>query len=115
MKRFGMLLAAAIGLLFATSSYAADKKIERLWKAKCASCHGADGTAQTEKGKKMKVGDMTLAAFQKKTDEELTKVTLEGYNKEEGGVKKEMDGYKAELKPGEMEGLLVLMREFAKK
>lgn len=115
MKRIGMFLAVAIGLVFATSSYAADKKIERLWKAKCASCHGADGKAQTEKGKKMQVGDMTTADFQKKSDADLTKVINEGFKEEKNGVKKEMDPYKDELKEGELEGLLALMREFGKK
>ena len=79
MKRFGMLLAAAIGLLFATSSYAADKKIERLWKAKCASCHGADGTAQTEKGKKMKVGDTCWRGQKVLELPDLTSMEAEGW------------------------------------
>ncbi len=49
---------------------APDKKVERLWKSKCGSCHGADGKAQTEKGKKMKMEDYTTAEWQKaKTDD----------------------------------------------
>ena len=38
-----------------------DKKAERNWKAKCASCHGADGKGQTDQGKKLKVEDMSSA------------------------------------------------------
>ena len=42
----------------------ADKKTERTWKAKCASCHGADGKGQTDLGQKMAIADYTDAAWQ---------------------------------------------------
>ena len=38
----------------------ADPQTERLWKGKCAGCHGADGKAQTEQGKKMTISDMSI-------------------------------------------------------
>ena len=93
----------------------ADKKIERVWKAKCASCHGADGKADTEKGKKLKVADYTTKEWQAaKKDEELTKAILDGVKTEKDGVKQEMDGYKGELKPGEAEGLVKFIRALGK-
>ncbi|HYV47885.1 MAG TPA: c-type cytochrome [Myxococcaceae bacterium] len=92
-----------------------DKKIERLWKSKCASCHGEDGKADTEKGKQMKIGDLTSADFQKKrTDEEMKKVINEGFKEEKGGVKKEMDPYKDELKPEQVDALVAYIRGFKK-
>lgn len=111
MKRLIAVLAAFA--LVSLPAVAADKKIERLWKAKCSSCHGADGKADTEKGKKMKTGDMTLAEFQKKTDAEWMKAIDEGVTLEKDGVKKEMDNYK-DLTPEQKTGLITFMREFKK-
>jgi cytochrome c553 len=91
-------LFAATLVLVSSSASAADKKVERLWKSKCASCHGRDGKADTEKGKKMKIPDMTTAEFQKKaTDEDMKKQITEGLKTEKDGVKKEMDGFKDEI------------------
>jgi mono/diheme cytochrome c family protein len=56
-----------------------DKKTERTWKAKCSSCHGADGKAQTENGKKFGIKDYTTAEFQTAHDDaNLKKAILEG-------------------------------------
>src|ERR1043166_8511734 len=64
-----------------------DKKIEKVWKAKCSSCHGADGKGQTEQGKKLGIKDYTAPEWQKsKTDDELKKAIADGV--------KGMDGYK---------------------
>jgi mono/diheme cytochrome c family protein len=56
-----------------------DKKTERTWKAKCASCHGVDGTAQTDQGKKLGIKDYTSAQFHSATtDAELKKAIVDG-------------------------------------
>jgi len=111
-KKF-LLIAAAV--CFATSAYAADKKIERAYKSKCASCHAKDGTGDTEKGKKMKIVDFTNADWQSKVkDEDMKKAITDGVKKEEGGVKKEMDAFKDDLKPEQIDGLVKLIREFKK-
>jgi mono/diheme cytochrome c family protein len=62
-----------------------DKKTERTWKAKCASCHGADG-----KGQPGKTGDLTKSA---KSDAER-KTAIEAGTKSANG---EMEGYKDKL------------------
>lgn len=112
MKRL-MYLSVALALASAPA-FAADKKIERLWKSKCQSCHGADGKAQTEKGKKMKMYDLSTAEWQKKmTDDEMKKVLLEGVAEEKDGVKKEMDGYK-DLPADQIDGLVKFVRELKK-
>ena len=36
---------------------------EKLWKGKCAGCHGGDGRGQIAKGKKLGVADTTAAAW----------------------------------------------------
>ena len=92
-----------------------DKKIERLWKSKCSSCHGQDGKAQTEKGKKMKVADYTTAAWQKsKTDADIKKGILDGVKGEKDGAKQEMDGFK-DLTPEQVDGLVLFTRSLAGK
>ncbi|MEW5738504.1 MAG: cytochrome c [Myxococcota bacterium] len=106
-------LFAALVFLAAPAS-AADKKVEKLWKTKCQSCHGADGKAQTDKGKKMQVLDMSRADWQaKKTDDELKKAIKEGMKSEKDGVKKEMDAY-AELSEEQLTGLVGFIRELKK-
>jgi mono/diheme cytochrome c family protein len=93
----------------------ADPKTQRLWKAKCASCHGEDGKAQTDQGKKMKVADMTAAAWQKKFDDAaLKKAITDGVKREEGGVKKEMEPYGPKLKPEQVDALVAYVRGLGK-
>lgn len=99
-------------LVFAFSAEAADKKTERTWNSKCASCHGKDGKGQTQKGQKMKIRDMGSAAFQKGSDADFRKAILSGVKKNENGG--EMDGFEEELKPAEVDALISYIREFAK-
>ncbi len=111
-RRLGHVALLAVGLASAVSLAAEpDKKTMRTWKAKCASCHGADGKAQTDQGKKMHTQDMTTAEWQKSfTDEEIKKAILEGVNREKDGVKQEMEGYKDALKPEQVDALVKYMR-----
>ena len=95
----------------ALAADAPDQKTGRLWKSKCAACHGADGKGDTDQGKKMKVGNMATAAFQKsKTDDQLKKAILEGVKQEKDGVKQEMDPYKGELTPEQVDALVKYIR-----
>ena len=88
-----------------------DKKAERNWKAKCASCHGADGKAQTDQGKKAGIPDYTSAEFQKsKTDDQLKSAIANGVKTDKG----EMDGYKDKLSGEEIDNLVKLVRSLAK-
>jgi mono/diheme cytochrome c family protein len=52
-----------------------------LYKAKCATCHGPDGSGGTPMGKSLKVRDLRSDAVQKQTDIELTKVISGGKGK----------------------------------
>jgi hypothetical protein len=101
-------------LTCSTFSFAADKKVERLFNAKCASCHGKDGKAQTENGKKMNMRDMGSAELQKLSDDDMKKAINEGVKREKDGVKQEMDAFKDDLKPGDAEALVKMTREFKK-
>jgi mono/diheme cytochrome c family protein len=116
MKHARMLasIAAASLLLSAAALAETDKKTERLWKAKCSSCHGQGGQGDTEKGKQMKIVDMTSAGFQAKKDDELKKTILNGVKTEKGGVKQEMDPFKDDLTPEQVDSLIALIRSFKK-
>ena len=71
-----------------------DKKTERTWKAKCASCHGADGKGQTDLGQKAGTDDYTSPAWQKAHTDARIKTAIEnGVKRETGGKQQEMDGF----------------------
>jgi cytochrome c6 len=55
-----------------------------IYKAKCASCHGADGKGETAVGKTMKVRDLGSAEVQAMSDAELTEITAKGKGKMPG-------------------------------
>jgi cytochrome c553 len=100
--RLAWTVVVAVGLGSASAS-AADKKAERTWKAKCASCHGADGKGDTDQGKKMKLADMTSAGWHNKiTDAKIRDAILNGA-KSEGG---EMQAYKDSLSSDQVDGLV---------
>ena len=89
----------------------ARQKTVRLWKSKCAACHGADGKGDTDQGKKMKVANMATAAYQKSfTDDQLKNAILNGVKTEKDGVKKEMDPFKDELTPDQVNALVQFIR-----
>lgn len=109
-----MWIAAVAALLVPLATRAeVDKKTERTWKAKCASCHGADGKGQTDQGKKMGVADYSDAGWQKsKVDADLKKAISEGINREKDGKKQEMDPYKDKLAPEQIDGLVAYIHSF---
>ncbi len=95
-----LVLAGAVPL---TARAEGDKKIERLWKGKCAGCHGLDGKGQTDQGKKLGVKDYTTPEWQKsRTDEQIKTAIVEGA--------KGMDPYKDKLTPDQIDGLVAYVR-----
>jgi mono/diheme cytochrome c family protein len=90
-------------------------QIDRLWRAKCASCHGADGKGQTEQGKKMAVGDMSTAAWQAQFGDDKMKAAIsDGFKRDKEGVKQEMEPYKSKLRPDQIDGLVAYVRGLKK-
>ncbi len=114
MKRFVLYNVLLACVVFTVTAEAADKKIERMFGAKCSACHGKDGKAQTEKGKKMAMRDIASADFQKASDDDMKKMINEGMKKDKDGVKQEMEGFKDDLKPADVDALVAYMREFKK-
>jgi mono/diheme cytochrome c family protein len=90
------------------AGYKPDKKIKRLYEAKCATCHGDDGRAKTELGLEMGIGDMTKSAYWKdRTLESVRKVLLEGIKRIENGKAQEMKPFKDRLTPAQADALIL--------
>jgi cytochrome c553 len=97
---------ALVASLFAASAWADD--IPGLWKAKCSSCHGEDGKAQTKTGKKEKINDMTANDWQSNwTDDKMKKIIVEG-SKDNSKMKP----FKGKISEGDIEGLIKHIRTF---
>jgi mono/diheme cytochrome c family protein len=90
-----------LALLVAMPVFAASPD-PALYKSKCASCHGADGSGQTPVGKSMKVRDLRSAAVQKQTDLELTKIIAGGKGK--------MPAFGKQFSTAQIEGLIAHIR-----
>ena len=58
-----------------------DQDPKALYKVKCASCHGIDGSANTAIGKNLKAKDLRSGETQKMSDEKLYQVIAEGRGK----------------------------------
>jgi len=106
--------ASALTVLASPPAWAeADVKTVRLWKAKCASCHGVDGKAKTETAEKLSIPDMTSAAWQKKVGEPQMKVAiLDGVKRE--GKPEGMDGFREKLSPEQVDALVAFVRDLGK-
>ena len=102
MKLKSVLLILVVAL--APIAFAADGAA--IYKAKCASCHGADGKGQSPMGKKMNLRDLGSPEVQKQTDKELYDWTADGKGK--------MPGYKDKLTADEIKALVAHMRTFKK-
>lgn len=85
----------------------ADEASEKLYKTKCAACHGADGKGETATGKANKLRDLASEDVQKQSDTDLTTVITAGKNK--------MPAYGKSLSADQIKGLVGYIRGFAKK
>ena len=104
MKLLSTIAIAAMLCLAASVSRAQDTaSAEKTFKAKCASCHGADGKGKAA----LKTQDLASAEVQKMSDAELTTITTDGKGK--------MPAYGKSLKPDQIKDLVAYIRSFAKK
>jgi mono/diheme cytochrome c family protein len=102
-KRF---LAITSMVALTLPAFAAGPDGAAIYKAKCASCHGADGNGQTPMGKAWKLRDLGAADVQKLSDADLTKITTDGKGK--------MPAYKGKLTDAEIAAVVAHMRSFKK-
>lgn len=100
-------LTAILGVT-AALAFAASPVVEN-WENSCASCHGADGKAQTKQGRKLKVRDYTDPKVQAEMkDDEMLKAILEGVI--ENG-KERMKGFKDEYSEEEARAMVEYIRK----
>jgi cytochrome c6 len=95
------LLAASIAAPAFAQSAGADT-----YKAKCAMCHGADGTASGPMGKTYKIPSFKDPAVVKSTDAELAAITKDGKGK--------MPGYNGKLTDAQIKEVVSYIRTLQK-
>lgn len=102
-------LALLLSLSLATAAHAEDPVAE-VWTAKCKSCHGPDGRAQTQMGKKEAIVDMSQPAWQQaQTNDDIREAIADGSPRN-----KKMKAYKNKLTPGQIDALVAYIRTFKK-
>jgi cytochrome c553 len=110
MMKITTKLAFTTLLLFLVTGVALAAPAAENWDNLCASCHGADGKAQTKTGKKLKLRDYTEAKVQAELkDDAMTKAIADGV-KIDG--KEKMKAYKEEISDSEIQELVAYVRKF---
>jgi mono/diheme cytochrome c family protein len=102
----GFILSIAL-LLICVPPARTQGEAEATFKAKCAGCHGADGSANTPAAKTLGVRDFQSPEVQKETDAELVDIITKGKNK--------MPKYGDKLKDSEIKDLVGYVRALGKK
>jgi len=88
MKPSQLILLPAVLAVTAILAPVAAAAVDANWSKHCSSCHGADGKGATTMGKKLKIKDLTDAAFQASfTDADAFKAVREGIKSETGKTK----------------------------
>jgi cytochrome c6 len=100
---FATVTAIAVVLILTLSAQAQNGS-DALYKAKCAACHGPDGTGSAM-GKQLGAHDFHGAEVQKMSDAELSGVITNGKNK--------MPAYGKSLKAEDIKGLVAYIRALA--
>ena len=100
----------AFGVAVGSARSAEDDLGQDTYNARCTSCHGRDGRAQTDIGKKLKTKDLTKAELWKGlTDAAVEKQIVNGT------ADKSMPAYKDKLSPEELAALVKYLRSFQPK
>jgi cytochrome c6 len=108
MKKFvsGIALAGML-CLASTAVFAQDKANgEKVYKAKCAMCHGADGKGETATGKATKARDICSDDVKKESDAAWTDIVVKGKNK--------MPSYDKKITDADVKDVITYMRSLCK-
>jgi mono/diheme cytochrome c family protein len=100
--RFQVALAAVV--LLAGAAGFAQSSGEAIYKAKCQSCHGPTGLADTAVGKALKVKPVTDPAVRKFTEAEMVAATRNGMGK--------MQPFKDKLTDAQIKDAVACFRSF---
>jgi mono/diheme cytochrome c family protein len=79
---------------------------EKVYQAKCASCHGPDGKGSTAAGRTTKVRDFHLDEVKKESDAVWTEIIVKGKNK--------MPGYESKLSASDVKDVVAYIRTLVK-
>ena len=101
-RRF--LIANIAAITFCANAFAAG---EETYKAKCAGCHGPDGSGATVMGKKFKLRDLRSPDVQKQSDADLHGIIAKG--------KPPMPGFEKTLDDAKIQELVAFTRSIATK
>src|SRR5262245_9394997 len=101
------VLTLSLYALAASPPALAFQSAKSLYASKCAVCHGNDGSANTAKGKELKVRNLRSEEFKKMPDAKALEVLLKGKGK--------MEGYEKTLGKEKLEQLLAYCRELSNK
>jgi mono/diheme cytochrome c family protein len=99
-----VIVCVLVALIMAVPAVASDAATTL--KAKCAGCHGADGSGNTPVGKSLGVKDMGSPAVQSMTDAQLAEVITKGEGK--------MPDYGGKLSQDDINGLVKYIRSMKK-
>jgi cytochrome c6 len=81
-------------------------KGQEIFQQQCVGCHGPDGHAQTDMGKKVGAADLASGAVQQQSDSQLGKVIKNG--------SKKMPSFNDKLSDDEVHALIVYIRQLGK-
>ena len=97
----------SLAILALPSAARAQSDADKVFKANCALCHGADGSGNSPAGKALKAKDLRSAEVQKQTDAALGEVIAKGRGK--------MPAFSSKLSPEMINSLVAYIRQLAKK
>ena len=80
---------------------------EAVVQAQCIGCHGPDGRAQTELGKKLGAADLTSDAIRQQSDSQLAKTVKDGKGK--------MPAFDQKLRDDEVHDVITYIRHLTTK
>lgn len=92
--------------LFGQSDSKDAGKGHEIFEQQCVGCHGSDGRAQTDMGKKVQAADLTSGAVQQQSDSQLEKVIK--------GGKKKMPSFDQKLSDDEVRAVIAYIRQLGK-
>ncbi len=101
-----LTLLSAVPML-AQSSKGHGSTGEALFQEQCIGCHGSDGRAQTEMGKKLGAADLTSDDIRQQSDSQLAKIVKDGKGK--------MPAFDQKLRDDEIHGVITYIRQLATK
>jgi cytochrome c6 len=106
MSKIICLATVVVAPLLLCTMTRADDKSAATYKAKCATCHGADGKGDTPAGKSTKVRSFADPEVVKASDDDLAGIIEKG--------KAKMPGYGKSMKPDEIKDMVAYIRSLAK-